>query len=847
MHAVSGTPLRLDDPRVSASRVLVGGLSALALVRVCLAATRIGAGAVTGSQFTPVPILLAYLIIPTAAGGWLLVAGRGDPRARPLGVVFLLAASAYANLGLVGSEVAAVQVARRLWPVTFLPYFLWTFVHRFPVRTRFGPALRVDRAFRVASLFLGGSWFLVEAVPVPSGDAGGLGGVAASLKGVGAGAAGSLFWLTLWTLVLPALAYGAWKTRFGGTQDRRRSALLLWGVALGFTPAVLSMIAWGVSPTAREVLSRSHVVPVWTGVAHASALSVPLVVAWAVVSRRALSVGLVIRQAVWYLLARNGAYVLLLAPVGALVVMVAVNRDRTVASLFSGWMGLCVAALVLSGIGAFAWRHTLLRAIDRRFFRERYRAREVLGSLADRIASERPAPRLFDIVESEIERALQPTAVRVFLPDGDGGLSPVGGGFESVHLDGPLGSALAKGGDVVLLDRTRDGTLGPVTGPAPFALMVPVRREDGELDAVLALGERRSEEPYTGEDVDLLQRVAQLLALRMPRGDGGRGEADVPEGGERNGHECTECGGLGPPDRRRCGRCGGSMVPASVPLLLFGKIRVEERIGEGGMGVVYRGVDQWLDRAVAIKTLRGQIAGREGRLRREARSMALVAHPHLATIYGVESWRGSPVLLVEYLEGGTLRDRISRTGPIPPAEAVEMARKLAAAVHALHTAGILHRDIKPSNVGFTREDTPKLLDFGLARFGASGVREFTPRPGVRDGFLDGALTRTGGLVGTLAYLSPEALDGAHPEPAMDVWALLVVLFECLSGQHPFRANTSALTALRIRRGEGPDTALLPPATPPDVAFLLATALSGSGRGRPRTAPQLLARLGEGGR
>ena len=143
--------------------------------------------------------------------------------------------------------------------------------------------------------------------------------------------------------------------------------------------------------------------------------------------------------------------------------------------------------------------------------------------------------------------------------------------------------------------------------------------------------------------------------------------------------------------------------------------------------------------------------------------MATVNHPAIAHVYGIESWRNRPFLVVEFLPGGTLADRLRR-GPVPAARAVDIGARLADALAALHEAGYMHGDIKPSNVGLTSDGSPKLLDFGLARETS-----------------DGAATRGG----TVRYLSPEVLSGLPADEADDVWSLCVMLHEIVSGEHPF--------------------------------------------------------------
>jgi serine/threonine-protein kinase len=200
------------------------------------------------------------------------------------------------------------------------------------------------------------------------------------------------------------------------------------------------------------------------------------------------------------------------------------------------------------------------------------------------------------------------------------------------------------------------------------------------------------------------------------------------------------------------------------------------------MGIVYLARDLELDRPVAVKTLPRVTSEGAASLRAEARAMAAVTHANLAVVYGVETWRGIPFLVEEYLPGGTLADRLA-DGPIAIAAALELGLTLTDVLSRLHDRGIIHRDVKPGNIGFTQAGAPKLLDFGVAQLlrAAESASEDTTRGGDARRRRDRAHV----LVGTPAYMSPEALLGQPPRPAFDLWALSVVLYEAITGMRPF--------------------------------------------------------------
>jgi serine/threonine-protein kinase len=209
----------------------------------------------------------------------------------------------------------------------------------------------------------------------------------------------------------------------------------------------------------------------------------------------------------------------------------------------------------------------------------------------------------------------------------------------------------------------------------------------------------------------------------------------------------------------------------------------------------------------------------------EARAMAAVEHPNLALIYGLEVWRRTPVLVVEYLPGGTLADRL-RSGAQPLAAALEVGAQLCDAVAALHAHGVLHRDIKPSNVGFTRANVVKLLDFGVARFRDSSVL-----PPMAAGDEAQAATNTA-VAGTPMYLPPEALAGAPPDRYVYLWAIATVVLEIILGRHPYASN-GVLDVRRISGQVVPSRALA--RLPDDVRAFFLRALTPGVGSRPDSA------------
>jgi len=256
----------------------------------------------------------------------------------------------------------------------------------------------------------------------------------------------------------------------------------------------------------------------------------------------------------------------------------------------------------------------------------------------------------------------------------------------------------------------------------------------------------------------------------------------------------------------------------------IGPHTITRELGRGGMGVVYLGRDTRLDRDVAIKALPVELASdpvRLERFEREARTLAQLNHPNLAGIHGVEEQDGARYLVLEYVEGETLADRLDR-GPIPVDEAIELAVQIASGVEAAHEAGVIHRDLKPGNIIVTPEGQAKVLDFGLARVeeaSSSSSGGISESPTLTSPAVQHSPTMPGVILGTAAYMSPEQARGRKVDKRTDIWSFGVVLYEMLTGASPFLGETVTDSIGAILHKE-PDWSLLPPATPGNVRRVL---------------------------
>jgi len=254
--------------------------------------------------------------------------------------------------------------------------------------------------------------------------------------------------------------------------------------------------------------------------------------------------------------------------------------------------------------------------------------------------------------------------------------------------------------------------------------------------------------------------------------------------------------------------------------------RLGAKLGEGGMGQVYRATDTKLHRDVALKLLPdafSQDPERLERFRREARALAALSHPNIGGIHGIEESGGVVALVLELVEGPTLADRIV-AGPLPVEEALPIARQVAEALEAAHERGIVHRDLKPANIKVREDGMVKVLDFGLAKAVEStaggagfsppgaGPAEAGPSSSALPTITSPALTRMGMVLGTGAYMSPEQAKGRPVDRRADIWAYGAVLFEMLTGRRLFEGNDLTEVLAAVISTE-PDLSRLPPTTP----------------------------------
>ena len=806
-------------------------------------------------------------VVMFGAGGVVLLAGGGrDLRLPLLGGLFVTIGSAFAASLMPSAEAGHVPLAavfRLFLPEAFLPLMLWRFVREFPVDIQRPNARRIADVLVNVSFGVGAMLFTMNAI-------GGLGDwttsaqLMALLALVERTDAESVYWPLLFAIATPAIPYVLWKTRFAEHEDRRRVWLFVGALAFGLTPFVLAVVATPFVPALRDGLVQQRL----GVVLYAALASIVPVTAYSVAVGRVMDLRFFIRSTLKYATARYSVWAMSLGPLAYVGLDIYANQQLTIAHYFERSRPVGPLALSAVGLASLALRQHLLRAIDRWFLVEPSDQSQTLARLEERFRMAGSLRGVAQALAGELSRAMHAPSVAVLLVNDDGSeLIPIAGTTSPIRRESTLVEILQSTRGDVQFDAHALRSIGRLLLPADRAwlrdsgaqLLVPLAGSTGTLLGMVAMGEAGSGLPYTAPHLALVTAACGRAAMqienrRLRDREGGEGPTRRDRG-ERGFNwrdepavQCPACSLVWSPETPRCS-CGAATIAAALPLFIQGKFRLERMIGAGGMGVVYCAVDMVLDRQVAIKTLPSLRYESAERLHREARTMARVLHPNLALIYGTEEWRGTPMLVVEYLDGGTLRDCIHR-GPLSYASAIDLGIVLADVLDRMHGAGVLHRDVKPSNIGYTSDRRPKLLDFGLALL--------DPTPGDRtaagplsahvlealDRSTDPGATVTVAerLVGTPLYLAPEALAGVTPQPSFDLWGLALVLYEALAGRHPFAAEDSATVLAAVESARVPDVRDYRPNCPAGLAVLLQNALSRSLPRRPPSASAMRAGL-----
>lgn len=657
---------------------------------------------------------------------------------------------------------------------------------------------------------------------------------------------------------LLAVAEGAYRYRFNhNANERRRIRMALYTAV----PGVLAYAIRDGVPIVAQLAAAG--MPRYPGpvvvLLDALVLLPAFGLVYAVGVAHVLGPRMVLRRSLQYALANRSLTVLMFLPSVALALSLVQERNRTLQEIAMSSSAL-YAALIVASVATFAYRERARQWLDQRFFREEYDARKILLSLASRVRFETDPADLAAMVVNQLDAALHPQMVAILVSGVDEGrLAPVTvlhGSADSLPIDGGLVSMLRWS------DEPLEIVLGDPRSPAHrlpaderewlectgAVLLVPVVGQDRSLIAVIALGERRSEEAYTAEDRQLLASISAQMGLGFDVARL-RQRAAAPADGEPTRMatavepmmECPRCGRCEEAAVSHCPGDGTVMRPVpSVPRTVDNKYRIEQLLGRGGMGAVYRARDMRLDRLVALKVVRVELLGdpeSRRRFRREAQIVARLQHPSIVAVYDYGTFAdGGAYLVMELVRGEDLRHALQREGRLEPDEAMRILSNVCAAIGAAHREGVLHRDLKPENILLPGGDAPaKVLDFGVAKL----VEDEHPIEAGPGADVQTALTAAGMIVGTPAYMAPEQFQAVPADARTDVFSLGVIAYEMLSGELPFGRGTLADVVLAQARGVPPMTAGL---VPPAAERVIRSALDPDPDRRPRSPQEFATTL-----
>lgn len=763
--------------------VLLDGIRLLAA-----AITAVGAVGTLASETLDAGDLLRLTILAAfGATALLLARGARHRAAAALGGAYWTIAAAFAvkgtgeffrivNLGWAGGVLDALR------PEAFLAAFFWLFVRDFPAVTRFSALDRFTRAAYRLSVAVGVVLFAINVLPALVNGP----GVAEWTRPFDrvAGRANQ-FWGLEFGAIVPALFIIPLRSRHASADERARVRAFLLAIALGLLPMVAAVLAEIMIPAVARTM-ESSVARFWVGAAvYLPMLAMPLVTAYAVAAYGILDVRAAVREGLGHLLAR---WVLAWSTTGAvltLIIYVYAQRHHSIVDVLATARAQVLLPMIAGGVLLAVFTSRVMRAIDTWAAAGAGPGEQdaMLALLSEHLKTCRTPLELASAFTSAVARGLRTTA-DVYVPT-DRGLAAVSAEGGNPPQDSLIPLLMRGAAAPCLVEPAVHNTYYPLLTSADrrwiddraLAVVVPLTtgRPASELFACVALQCRGDGRSFSHPDLRFLTTAS--AAVQFAADALQRDRIASPRDPEELGAQCRGCGRVETwrPVMTAC-ECGGAWGRAALPPLVAGRFTVESALGSGGMGVVYRGIDRVLHRTVAIKTLPTLRAEAAARLIGEARAMAALSHQHIAVLYSIETWQDTPVLVMEYLSGGTVATRLQR-GPLEPSNALGLVMALAAALEHVHAAGWYHGDIKPSNIGFTQTGVPKFLDFGLSRAWNGSEAPHA---------------------GTLPYLSPEVLQGAPAGPLLDLWALSVVLFEGLTGVHPFMDESKS--HVRVSRG-----------------------------------------------
>jgi tRNA A-37 threonylcarbamoyl transferase component Bud32 len=580
-------------------------------------------------------------------------------------------------------------------------------------------------------------------------------------------------------------------SRLHDVNDRRRVRAIL--------PGSVAALAAGMSVVIRALRERpvDMTAPLFDSPAVAVGalvmLALPISFAYAILSRRMFDWTTLLRAGVRYALARRVVLFLPLLLVAVLLADLSAHAQMPLAELIASRLAMYLPVAILAGCAVW-YRERWLTAIDRRFFRQRYDAEQIVRAVVSDLRQAESLEQVAPSFAARLQDALHPTFAALMVREGGGqnfevlASTPAGAAPPAIPAESRM-IALARiltaplqlgGGEDDPIVRGLPPTERRLVEEFRLDLLAFVPAQGSTRELLIALGPKRSEEPYSGGDLGLINGVADALALAA-------GRAPQVPAPTATLEECPACGACYDSGTLRCREDEHALERGRMARVLAARYRLDRRIGEGGMSRLYCAMDLALQRNVAVKVLREQwltTPDSEARFRREARLAAALNHPNIVTVFDFGVSDGTAFLVMELLQGRTLREELNDRRTLPLPEVLSIVRAVGLALAAAHSLKLVHRDLKPENIWLSRSETHgrvKVLDFGLAK-SLARTDELATGPF---------------LIGTPHYMAPEQLRGEEADPQWDCWALATIAYELLVGRLPFAEPVTAAAGVKL--------------------------------------------------
>ncbi len=592
--------------------------------------------------------------------------------------------------------------------------------------------------------------------------------------------------------------------KLSDAAQRRRIRWVFVGIVVSAVP----MIAYTACSVVWQAMGIENqmqpALAVMSGISNLMIAAIPISIAYAVLKHRVLGIQVVVRRGVQYLLAANALRLLVALPIIGLAWGIVANPNRTIPQLLFEGAAKWNSVFIVVALAGLRYRSTVRDAIDRKFFRESYNQERILAGLVFTMTQADSVRSLCSAVTRELEAALHPEHAHVYIYEKHemtlAHSSASQPALPSLPSHCEAFDLLAKAGGAVAwsdFKRQHDERYWKPLERLEAELLVPILSTASKLVGLIALGAKKSEEPYTKRDRKLLESVAaqigvlqENLSLRSMVNVQKTVEREVLArlGGQQIDvvRECPKCGRCFSATSSVCEADGVELV-LSVPVerTIDGRYRLDRLLGRGGMGAVYAALDLRLNRAVAIKVMKGGLFGDSGAVRRfsrEAQAAARLNHPNIVRIFDFGPLMGDGAYQVlELVAGRSWRAALVSAGQWSPQFALPLFGGVLDGLACAHEAGIIHRDLKPDNILLEPSDsadssalTARILDFGLAKVRAEEMAEAV------------SVTRPGTVVGTYGYMSPEQLTGGEVDQRTDIYSVGVMFLETLTGALPLK-------------------------------------------------------------